>query len=866
MQSLTNPHPYRAPQSPVPHPRDIRGIARHSSLAKLLGRTVLCGVIGCAAVNAADVRLAWNANTETDIAGYRLTYGTSAGSRPSTVNTGAVTTATVTGLAEGRTYYFAVQAVNQDGLVSDPSSEISYQVPSTTTNRAPVAAARTATTNEDQAVAITLSATDADGNALTYSIVTQPGMGTLSGSGANRTYTPNANANGTDTFTYRANDGSLNSNTATVTITVTPVNDAPVAGNLTVTTAEDQAVGIVLAATDKEASSLAYSIVSPPTKGTLSGSGANRTYTPNADVTGTDTFTYRASDGSANSNTATVSITISAVNDAPVAASQSLNTTEGRALPITLSATDKEQSTLTYRIVTQPTKGTLSGSGASRTYTPNAGATGNDSFTFRANDGSANSNTATINISVSAVNAAPVAANRTATTSEDKAVAITLSATDADGDALTYSIVSQPAKGTLGGSGASRTYTPNADAHGSDSFTYLASDGTLNSTPATVTITITPVNDPPVAAAQSLKTSADQALDLVLAATDKDGDNLNYRIVSEPAQGTLSGSGATLSYAPDADATGTDTFTYVANDGKTDSNNGLVTIAVSPAKPPVAGNSAPQFAAGTLTVTVRQRQNFEALIEATDTDAGDALVYRKINGPAWLDMTPHGRLLGTPPAGTAGTVRCRVRATDKAGAYDETIVEIKVGPAPLPLPWSLARFGELHAKTDAFSKSGSLTLKSSGTAGSREDSGVFAWQMLSDQGQITVRISALANASKDMRVGVMMRRSLAAHAKFAFLGVDGQGRIHWSQRAMAAAASKGASREGGKLPDVWLRLSRSAAKITAFTSRNGRDWTYVGSVWRRDVALSPSCYIGLWASSGSDDLCSAVFRNVSVTP
>ena len=112
----------------------------------------------------------------------------------------------------------------------------------------------------------------------------------------------------------------------------------------------------------------------------------------------------------------------------------------------------------------------------------------------------------------------------------------------------------------------------------------------------------------------------------------------------------------------------------------------------------------------------------------------------------------------------------------------------------------------------------------------------------------------------------MMRRSLATNSKYAFLGVDGRGRIHWRHRATSATAAKDSSRVGGKLPDVWLRLVRKARKIDAYTSSNGRDWAFIGSVSRRDVALGKSCYIGLWASSGSDDLCSAVFRNVEVTP
>jgi hypothetical protein len=132
------------------------------------------------------------------------------------------------------------------------------------------------------------------------------------------TYTPNANFNGSDSFTFRASDGSLNSNTATVSITVNEVNDAPTATNQAVSTDEDTLKGITLVATDPDRDSLTYAIVQQPSNGSLSGSPPNVTYTPNANFNGSDSFTFRASDGTVNSNTATVSITVNSVNDDPV--------------------------------------------------------------------------------------------------------------------------------------------------------------------------------------------------------------------------------------------------------------------------------------------------------------------------------------------------------------------------------------------------------------------------------------------------------------------------------------------------------------------------------------------------------------------
>src|SRR5205823_7746640 len=120
-------------------------------------------------------------------------------------------------------------------------------------------------------------------------------------------------------------------------------------------------------------------------------------------------------------NGATVTITLTAVNDAPVASDQAVTTDEDTARAITLGATDTEGSALTYTIVVGPVHGTLSGTAPALTYTPAANYNGADSFTFKANDGSLDSNTATVTITVAAVNDAPVAANDAATTDEDTA-------------------------------------------------------------------------------------------------------------------------------------------------------------------------------------------------------------------------------------------------------------------------------------------------------------------------------------------------------------------------------------------------------------------------------------------------------------
>src|SRR5207249_3579048 len=134
---------------------------------------------------------------------------------------------------------------------------------------------------------------------------------------------------------------------------------------------------------------------------------------------------------------------------------------------------------------------------------------------------------------------------------------------DVDGDALTFNVVSGPAHGSFNGS----AYTPTANYNGSDSFTFKASDGITNSTPATVSITVTAVNDAPVANSQSVSTSEDTPLSITLTGSDVDGDALTFTVVTGPAHGTFDGT----TYTPAANYNGPDSFTFSADDGTVDS-------------------------------------------------------------------------------------------------------------------------------------------------------------------------------------------------------------------------------------------------------------------------------------------------------
>jgi len=311
-----------------------------------------------------------------------------------------------------------------------------------------------ATTQEDRSVPITLTITltgnDPDGDPLTYSVVTTPSHGKLSGTAPNLTYTPNANFNGSDSFTFNVNDGTVDGVSATVSITVTPVNDPPVANDDDATMQEDTQVSIALMGNDPDGDPLTYSVVTGPSHGKLSGTAPNLTYTPNANFNGSDSFTFNVNDGTVDSVSATVSITVTPVDDPPAANDNSATTQEDRLVPITLMGNDPDGDPLTYSVVTGPSHGKLSGTAPNLTYTPNANYNGTDVFTYTVRDGKGGTDTGTLNVTINAVNDKPAIISTAVTTvTMGELYAYDVDAKDIEGDTLTYSLTTKPANMTI---------------------------------------------------------------------------------------------------------------------------------------------------------------------------------------------------------------------------------------------------------------------------------------------------------------------------------------------------------------------------------------------------------------------------------
>ncbi|MGM9477963.1 Calx-beta domain-containing protein, partial [Pedobacter sp. GSP4] len=449
------------------------------------------------------------------------------------------------------------------------------------TNVAPVATAPAITTNEDTPVNGTITASDADGDPLTFTITTPPAHGTLVvNANGTYTYTPAPNYNGADTFTVTVSDGKGGTTTVTIPVTVTPVNDAPVATAPAITTNEDTPVNGTITASDVDGDPLTYAVTTPPAHGTVVvNADGTYTYTPAPNYNGTDTFTVTVSDGKGGTTTVTISVTVSPVNDAPVATAPAIVTNKNTPVNGTITASDVDGDPLTFTVTTPPAHGTVVvNANGTYTYTPANNYSGTDVFTVTVSDGKGGTTTVTINVTVNATNVAPVATAPAITTNEDTPVNGKITASDADGDPLTFTVTTPPAHGTVVvNPDGTYTYTPAPNYNGADTFTVTVSDGKGGTTTVTIPVTVTPVNDAPVASAPAVSTPQNTPVNGAITASDVDGDPLTFTVTTPPAHGTVVvNANGTYTYTPAAGYSGSDTFTVTVSDGK----GGTVTVTI----------------------------------------------------------------------------------------------------------------------------------------------------------------------------------------------------------------------------------------------------------------------------------------------
>ena len=470
------------------------------------------------------------------------------------------------------------------------------------------------TINEMELTTFTVVAVDPDlpANTLTYSLVGAPDGAAIDATTGEFTWTPTeAQGPGVYTFTVRVcDDGEpILCDEQELTITVLEVNLPPVAVDDAYTTDEDvvltvPAPGVLENDTDPESPVLTAVLVETVSHGELVlNADGSFVYTPAQDYNGTDTFTYKASDGELD-DIATVTITINPVNDAPVAVDDAFTVAEDAVLTVTAPGVlendyDVDGDALSATLRTNVSHGVLVLlSDGSFTYTPDPDFFGTDSFTYnlityppspQPEDGW--TDWATVTITVTPVNDAPVLDEIPDFTIPELApFAFIATASDVDDTELTFSLTNPPAGAAINPETGEFTWTPTHDQVGEHEITLCVSDGELEDC-QTFKITVTAVNTSPVAVADEYSLNQDQMLTIAAPGvlendSDADNDPLTAVLVSTTQHGTLilSADGSFI-YVPDAGYYGEDTFTYKAFDGEYYSE--VVTVTLTIIKKPV---------------------------------------------------------------------------------------------------------------------------------------------------------------------------------------------------------------------------------------------------------------------------------------
>jgi CSLREA domain-containing protein len=439
----------------------------------------------------------------------------------------------------------------------------------------------------------------------------------------------------TDTFTYQASD-STDVSTATVSIAINGVNDIPTAqddGDVGYTTDEDSAfttANVLDNDTDPDNSDTLFieSIDTSGTMGLVTDNGDGTfIYDPNDQFedlavgsTATDTFIYTVADGNGGFDVATVTMTIFGLADTPPQAVEDQNTTDEDTVlsvnaangvlgndidsdgddTLTVTEVNGEASSVGIQI-TLPSGALLTlNADGSYDYDPNnqfehlaVGETVVDTFTYMVSDGQDGTDTAMVTITIVGVNDAPLAADDVATTPEDTAVTIDVASNDSDVDSslnpASASVVSGPSNGTATKNGDGIfTYTPHENFNGTDSFVYEICDTDGLCDTAAATVTVEAVNDPPVATNDVVTTDEDTPVTIAVRGNDNAGpanedQTLTITEVSDPPNGTSTiNAEGTVTYTPDPNYNGEDSFTYQVCDTDGACASATVTVIVTP--------------------------------------------------------------------------------------------------------------------------------------------------------------------------------------------------------------------------------------------------------------------------------------------
>ncbi|MFD2556281.1 putative Ig domain-containing protein [Sphingobacterium tabacisoli] len=525
-------------------------------------------------------------------------------------------------------------------------------------NDAPKIAGIPATTvDQDATYSFTPTATDVDGDVLTFSIVNKPSWATFDPATGGLTGTPrNADVGTTSGIVISVSDGTLTASLPAFSITVVNVNDAPtITGTPATTVDQDATYSFTPTANDVDGDVLTFSIVNKPSWATFDPATGRLTGTPrNADVGTTSGIVISVSDGELIASLPAFSITVVNVNDAPTITGTPATTVDQDATySFTPTANDVDGDVLTFSIVNKPSWATFDPATGRLKGTPRNADVGTTSgIVISVSDGALTAGLPAFSITVVNVNDAPTITGTPATTvDQDATYSFTPTANDVDGDVLTFSIVNKPSWATFDPATGRLTGTPrNADVGTTSGIVISVSDGTLTASLPAFSITVVNVNDAPtIIGTPATTVDQDATYSFTPTANDVDGNALTFSIVNKPSWATFDPATGRLTGAPRNSDVGTTSVIVISvSDGTLTASLPAFSITV------VNVNDAPTII-GTPATTVDQDATYSFTPTANDVD-GDVLTFSIVNRPSWATFnTTTGTLTGTPSNSDVGT-------------------------------------------------------------------------------------------------------------------------------------------------------------------------------------------------------------------
>lgn len=504
---------------------------------------------------------------------------------------------------------FQYRITDSAGATSDAQVNITVN----SVNDDPVAENDAYSVDEDHSLIVSsdsgLLANDSDtdiGDFITFSeLASQPQNGTIQVSAdGSFNYTPHENYNGIERFTYLLKDSAGATSSASVEITIVPIPDAPIVENESVEAIAGEALEIDVLSNDTnhdgENSDLLITSASANNGSVVINQGRSLTYSANAGFLGTDTINYavrHGPDASAPTTTGTVTVEVFLPNDPPTANDDSISTNEDTSITINVLAndTDPENDPLTVIDVVVSTGSVTINADNTLFYSPNDNFHGNATITYIIEDARQQTDSATVNITVVPVNDLPIVENDTATTAEDTPVTIDVLANDSDvdNDDLSIAFISASNGDALVTTDQQITYTPTADFNGESTINYTVSDGNGGSATGSINITVTPVNDPPIANNDTAEVAAGATVTIspLLNDSDPEGDSLSIASISVSVGTATISSGSQIIYTAPAGFNGTATINYLLIDGNGGSDGGVITVTAGDQPPTAASDS-----------------------------------------------------------------------------------------------------------------------------------------------------------------------------------------------------------------------------------------------------------------------------------